>query len=82
MTTGFTPIQQCLLAVLSDGGPHEPVELLDCLGDPESGVKNLWPHLTYLRRKLRPSGEDIVCEIYRRKMHYRHVRLLAAATQS
>jgi DNA-binding CsgD family transcriptional regulator len=76
---GFTPTQTRILRVLADGMPHRPEELVAAIGDSESTVENLWPHLTRIRGKLRPRGEDILCQFILRRVHYRHVRLLAHA---
>ena len=77
---GFTPTQQRILNVLSDGMPHTKEEMRDCLNDELSGGNNLRVHLTYLRKKLRTVGQTIVYEFqWPNKMLYRHVRLLASA---
>jgi len=73
----FTPVQRRMLEVLADGRPHTPLELHACLVDELGPVSNIKFHLTTIRKKLRPRGEDIICEIHNRKMHYRHVRLIS-----
>ena len=78
----FTPTQQRLLKVLSDGERHEKDELWECLGDDKATGNNLRVHLTYLRKKLRAIGEDITTEFIYRKFTYRHVRLLSRARNS
>lgn len=72
----WTPIEARVLAALADGAPHRPEVLLACLGDEMATINNLWVHLSRMRAKLRPLGEDIVCVIHNRKMHYRHMRTL------
>ena len=84
MSNKFTPTQVRILAVLSDGLPHRREELRDVLPDELGSLDNVRPHLTAIRRVLRPRGEDIVCEFSqapgtKRCWCYRHVRLLASA---
>lgn len=72
----YTPTQQRILNVLADGMPHLRIELLGCLHDELGDRTNLYPHLSRLRTLLRPQGQDIVCELQRRRVAYRWVRLL------
>lgn len=72
----FTPTQTRLLSILADGMPHTPEELLTCLDDPLSELINLQLHISLLRKKLRPAGQDIILEYIRRDRQYRQVRLL------
>lgn len=72
----FTPTQARILAVLSDGLPHTPEELVGCLWDEMTSVKTVRVHIHAIRKILRPAGQDIVCEYIRRDCLYRHVRLL------
>lgn len=72
----FTPTQQRLLRVLSDGQDHSAEELRAVLGDDMAGRSALSVHLTYLRKKLQRQGQDVVC-LFRHGFFYRHVRLLA-----
>lgn len=71
----FTPTEQRMLKILSDGFPHHKSELQACLYDEESTIRQ---HIYNIRAKLRPRGEDIVCELRLHGIHYRHVRLLAS----
>jgi len=75
---GYTPTQAAMIKVLSDGQRHRREELHACLPDELGGLINVHNHLSKLRKKLRPKGEDIVCELYERRIHYRHVRILAS----
>lgn len=73
----FTPTQVRILEVLKDGMPHRPNELRDCLNDEACVQSNLRAHLTFLRKKLRRMGQDIICECGQgRRMFYRQVRNL------
>ena len=71
----FTPTQRLLLDVLADGRPHSRKELHGCF-DVLADVKRVRDTISLMRAKLRPKGEDIVCELRRRQIWYRHVRLL------
>lgn len=72
----FSPIQQRMLEVLSDGLPHTPLELHACLDDELGPVRNIRAHLTAIRKKLLTKGQTIVGYYHLGKVHYRHVRLL------
>jgi hypothetical protein len=73
----FTPQEQRLLDVLADGMPHPRRELKGVLYDElAEGYGALSVALTYLRKKLRRKGQDIVCELVRRGIWYRQVILL------
>ncbi len=77
----YTPTQQRLLSVLADGLSHTRAELRACINDELAGPGALWSHLHLLRKRLRPSGEDVICELRNgRIICYRHVRLLASST--
>jgi hypothetical protein len=73
----LTPTEQRIANVLADGMPHRRRELLACLQDPEAELNALRVHLCNLRAKLRPIGQDILCELSDRGLFYRQVRLLA-----
>lgn len=72
----FTPTQQRLLAVLADGRPHQKGELLAML-DSLVGENTLSVHLCAMRKKLRPIGQDIICQYMERHYYFRQIRLLA-----
>jgi hypothetical protein len=72
----LTPTERKFLAVLGDGMAHRREELHACLPDTLGPLSNIWPHLTRLRKKVRPLGQEIVCEIQRGKICYRCVKLL------
>ncbi len=74
---GLTNVQKKIMDVLSDGMAHLDEELLLCLSDDLGTMANVRPHLTDLRKKLRPRGRDIVCERYNGgNTYYRQVRHL------
>ncbi len=75
----FTPTEQRILQVLSDGKPHHKSEFYECLFDDMSVDKNkaVTNHVLRIREKLRVDGYDIVCSLRYRKSYYTHVRLLS-----
>jgi len=75
--TEFTPIQQRILEVLSDGHAHTRDEVLRCLDDDTASYSNLHPHITTIRKKLIRQGQHISCELRGRSIFYRHVRLIS-----
>lgn len=82
MPLDFTPTQYRILKVLSDGLDHKKGELKAVLDDEMAGDNALSVHLTYLRKRLRPRGEDIVCVARGHgRYFYRHVRLIAPSSQ-
>lgn len=74
----FTKTQKAILEVLADGRPHHRSVLKDAIGDPLATYQNLNWHMTAIRRKLHPVGQDIVCVLLGKSIHYRHVRMLAS----
>ena len=76
---GFTRLEARMLAVLADGLTHTREELHACLYDTEGPLSNIKAHLTSIRKKLRPSGEDIICQILQGTPYYRRVLLVAQA---
>ena len=81
---GFTPTERKIIAMLADGLPHSKEELHGCLVDDLGAATNVRVHIRNLRIKLRPKGEEIVCEYRYRKYRYRHILLLpnSMATKS
>lgn len=77
--TEFTATQIKILNVLSDGMPHRFEELQACLPDDMSGIDALRTMLSRIRAKIRPRGEDIICQHLNHSHRYRHVRLLHSA---
>jgi hypothetical protein len=75
----FTETQQILIAILKDGMPHHRTELRNAIDGELTSFTNLQNHLSHIRKKLRPIGQDIICEFVNRRICYRHVRLLASA---
>ena len=78
--TQYTPTEQRLIHLLSDGMPHPKAEVQGCIGDELSRAAR-YSALSALRKKLRPIGQEIVCETTGRATFYRHVRLLCDPTE-
>lgn len=72
-----TPTQQRILDLLSDGMRHSREEVFTCLNDELQKLENIQVHLCHLRKVLRPKGQDIVCELFQRRLYYRHIILLS-----
>jgi hypothetical protein len=76
MIVRFSNIQYKIVKMLSDGMRHTKEELATCLTNGKGPPEGIEPHITSIRKQLRPLGQDIICEVYNRKTHYRHVILL------
>jgi hypothetical protein len=74
----FTKTQAAMLAVLADGRPHPRRALHDCLPDELGDQGNIHRHISAIRKVIRPLGEDVLCVLVNRQIHYRQVRLLAS----
>lgn len=78
----YTPIEQRIIDLLSDGMPHDRYDVLDCLKDKESNLHALAVAIMRLRPKVRALGQEIVTEHNRGGIAYRHVILLSGANIS
>lgn len=72
----FTDIQQKIYDVLLDDEPHKRMELVLSFTDAASNPKCLDPHLTRMRKLLRPIGQDIICQFHKRSNYFRLIRLV------
>lgn len=75
----FTVTQQKLIDILQDGLPHNRFELRDAIDGELTSLTNMQNHVSHIRKKLRPIGQDIICELVHGRICYRHVRLLSSA---
>lgn len=73
----YTPTEGAILKILSDGYAHKREELRQALPDELSGFSCLSTMLYQLRKKLKPMGQDIVCQLQGRRISYRWVRTLS-----
>ena len=76
----FSKTQLSLLETLSDGMRHQRSELVEELPgesiDERRKYRALSWQLCKMRKVLRMLGQEIICELYGRKIYYRHVRYL------
>ena len=81
MVPGLTPVQQKMYAVLMDGLLHSKEELFRCLHDDLGDLRNVFAHITTMRKVLNRRGEEVQCvpPVAGRKTAYRLVRLMASA---
>lgn len=74
--SGLSLIQKRILGVLADGHGHRPEELHACLSQLQGPVANILPHLTYIRKRLRLRGEDVLSQNIDGQTWYRLVRYI------
>lgn len=72
----FTPTQQKIVDLLSDGERHAYGEVKKCLWDELSEDITIHIHVSNIRKKLIPIGENIICEHHNGTGYFRHVVLL------
>ena len=77
----FTATEARMMGVLADGRSHHRSELQKCLFDDLGSPRNVHPHLSSIRKKLKARGEGILCEYVHRRICYRYVRFVASATE-
>lgn len=79
----FSETQLSLLKALSDGMRHHRSELVKELPGESIDEKRKYRALSWqlckMRKILRILGQEIICELHDRKIHYRHIRLLKGA---
>lgn len=74
--THYTPTEKKILNHLNDGMRHKRRDLMaDCMDELASRT-SFRNSVCRLRKKLRPKGQDIVCELADGTINYRHIRLL------
>jgi DNA-binding CsgD family transcriptional regulator len=76
VSDNYTPTEQRIVDLLSDGMPHKREELHACLSDDLASRTAVQMHVSNIRKRIRVRGEEIICEYYHRNLYYRHVRLL------
>lgn len=75
----YSPTQQAIITLLADGKSHHRCAIRDCVGDCYTSWAAVAMHLMALRKKLRPMGQDIICELRNATIYYRQVRMLHTA---
>jgi hypothetical protein len=78
----YTPIQQRIIDLLSDGLPHERRDMLKCINPNSKNLNGLAVHIAFLRSKVRELRQDIVTELRRGGIYYRMVILLPTCNLS
>jgi len=73
----FTPTENRLLRIFSDGRLHTVEELLSALDDDLAEWKQLKDHIVRLRKKIKPMGQDIMNTRHHRVLYYRQIRVLS-----
>ena len=68
--TMFSPTEQRIMDLLSDGLPHTKKEMVACLADPMGGEDNVKPHLHNLRKKLLTRNEAVLCVLVGGRIKY------------
>lgn len=74
----LTKTQKRLLDLMQDGLPHSRPELHRLLYDELADKKTINVHLCHIRKKLKDDLQ-IICELYKRNLYYRLVRLVGYA---
>jgi hypothetical protein len=72
----YTPIQQRILTMLSDGLSHTAEELRGCLSDEFVDLAAVTQHIHHLRQKLKEKGQDILHRKRDGVSSYAHVRVV------
>lgn len=76
----YTPTEQRIIDLLSDGLPHERDEVVERIlpnvKEPQKHRHTIAAHIFYIRIKIRAMGEDIITELRKGGIHYRRVMLL------
>lgn len=72
----YTPIEQRIIDLLSDGLPHDRRDVLECWNDHHMNLHAMAVAIMRLRPKVRALGQDIITEHRRGSISYRHVILL------
>ena len=75
----WTPTQTRILQLLSDGMKHRQKELLRIIDGEYASVATLHMHISLMRPKLRPIGEEIFVERTSDGTLYQHVRIISIA---
>lgn len=72
----FTPIQERVIQLLSDGKRHHREEIKLAIHDDKIADSTVRAVVFRLNKRLEPVGEKILCEYSGNRYSYRHVRLI------
>ena len=78
----FTPTQQRIMDLLSDGESHAKGEVRTCLWDDLGAMKNIHPHIVAIRKAIRPLGYIITIQFRARTPHYILSQSISPESQS
>ena len=70
----FTSTQRRIIDLLKDGQPHRRDDVRKCIDDLAS-LASLKQHLIEMRKRIRPHGYDVICQILNRAYHYRLIKV-------
>jgi hypothetical protein len=70
----FTPTQQRIVDLLKNGQPHKRDEVRRCV-DELASLASLKTHLVKLRKRIRPHGYDVICQVLHRAYYYRLIKV-------
>jgi len=68
-------VRKQMLEILKDGKAHTKQELHACCGP--SSISIVSDHISQMRKKLNPAGQNIICVLKNRRIMYQQIRLLA-----
>jgi hypothetical protein len=77
----FTPTERRILDVLADGEPHTYADLLPVLDDDMAAPSAMRQHISRLRDKLNPQGEEIVSQCFGIYNAYRRFKMLRITSE-
>lgn len=72
----YTPTQRRIMDILSDGMPHPKEEIQETFYDPMAVSGAVRTHISYLRKKIEPTGFGILIEYVNHGICYRLVQFV------
>ncbi len=79
--SGYTPIEQRMINLLSDGIRHSYEEMFQCLDDELAGNTAVLFHITNLKNKLAKKGFGITSQRENKVTYYRMVRFIGKSSE-
>jgi hypothetical protein len=74
----WTPIQRKIIELLDDGQSHSPKEIQKLMMP--SSIASVSDHIAAIRIKLRPLGQTVIAEYWKRQCFYRRVILYGTSS--